>query len=175
MRLSGQLQAFKPVYFFYEKFCTHNCLCCLVLTFFVLLLSFDLWRVSVRAKSFLKKRINKLAWSCPDNLKYYTTDVYPYWPADQEFICMHLFLFVWILDYLWKSLLFVRISLNLFFFMIICANLCLYENKQAYESHHLKQIFYHQKQIIIFCWFYMFQFCVFCFEFFSFCVWVLFY
>ena len=56
---------------------------------------------------------------------YYTIDVYPYQPTYQEFICTHLFLFV-----------------------IICDFLSLYENKQAYEYDHLKQIFYHQKQIM---------------------------
>ena len=42
---------------------------------------------------------------------------------------------------------------NLFVSMIICQNLfsCLYENKQVYEYHHLKQIFYHQNTIIILC------------------------
>ena len=42
----------------------------------------------------------------------------------------------------------MRIFLNLFFFMIICGNLFflrLYEDKQAYEYHYLKQIFYHEK------------------------------
>ena len=59
---------------------------------------------------------------------YYTTDVYPYQPTSREFICIHLFSFV-----------------------IICDFLSLYENKPEYEYHNLKQIFYHQKQIMIFC------------------------
>ena len=73
---------------------------------------------------------------------------------------------------------------NHFLFMIIFENLydhqqdsifsSLYENKQAYQPHHLKQIFYHQNMIMIFCWFRMFQIYVFNFELFSFCVWVLF-
>ena len=52
---------------------------------------------------------------------YYTTDVYPYQPAYQEFVSTQLFLFV-----------------------IICDFLSLYENKQAYEFHHIKQFFFHQ-------------------------------
>ena len=35
----------------------------------------------------------------------------------------------------------------------------LYENKQAYKFHHLKQIFYRQSMIIIFCQFHRFLFC----------------
>ena len=58
---------------------------------------------------------------------YYTNDVYSYQPAYRAFICIHLSLFV-----------------------IICDFLSLYENNQVYEYHHLKQIFYHQKQIMIF-------------------------
>ena len=54
-------------------------------------------------------------------LFYYTTDVYPYQPAYQEFVSTQLFLFV-----------------------IICDFLSLYENKQAYEFHHIKQFFFHQ-------------------------------
>ena len=78
-------------------------------------------------------------------------------------ICMHLFLFVIICEnlfFLWES----------FWISIICVNLCLDKNKQVYEYHYLKQIFYHQKQIKIFCSFHMFLFYVFCLEFF----WVLF-
>ena len=56
-------------------------------------------------------------------------------------ICENLFLFMIIFE-------------NLFLFMIICENLfffSLYQNNQAYEYHHLKQIFYHQKTIMMFC------------------------
>ena len=100
---------------------------------------------------------------------YDTTEVYPYLPTYWEFIYTHLFLFVitceslfflweyfWIFSDLWSS---VRIDF-----------LSLYENKQTYESHHLKQIFYHQNAIMIFCWFRMFLFYIFCLEFFSFCL-----
>ena len=59
----------------------------------------------------------------------HTTDVYPYQLTYREFICTHLFLFVWIFDYLWSS---VRISSffeNLSLFMIIHENLFFfYEN-----------------------------------------------
>ena len=71
------------------------------------------------------------------SLRRFATAVYPYQPAYKEFICTHLFLFVIICEnpfLLWES----------FGISIICVNLCLYENKQAYECHHLKQIFYHQ-------------------------------
>ena len=46
---------------------------------------------------------------------------------------------------------------------------------ELYKHHHLKQIFYHQNIIMIFCWFHMFQFHVFSFKFFSFCAWLFFY
>ena len=111
---------------------------------FVLLVYFCL--CFVRAKSFCKEKINRLE-IVPITSFYYTTDVYPYQPAYREFICTHLFLFV-----------------------IICDFLSLYENKQAYEYHHLKQIFYHQNMILIFSRFRMFPFYVFCLKFFSFYV-----
>ena len=87
--------------------------CSLVLVWFAFLCAQNL---------FVKK--NKQTQSCPDNLIYYTTDMYPYQLAYQEFICTHLFLFV-----------------------IICDFLSLYENRQAYEFHHLKQIFYHKNRL----------------------------
>ena len=108
----------------------------------------------------------------------------PYQPPYQKFIFMNLFLTVWIFDYLWESLLFERTFLNpshLWESLLIYDHLwesiflSLYENKQVYEYHHLKQIFYHQNTIVISCWFLMFQFYDFYFEFFSFCVWLLFY
>ena len=77
-------------------------------------------------------------------LFYYTTDVYPYQPTYEASIYMHLFLLVTICDNFFEFFLFVTICENLLF-------LSLYENKQAYEHHHLKQIFCHKKQIIIFC------------------------
>ena len=91
---------------------------------------------------------------------------------------------LFIYDNLWESFLFVRIFLNpsyLWESLLIYDHLCesiflsLWENKQEYEYHYLKQIFYHQNTLMIFCWFCMFQFYVFWFEFFLFCVWLLFY
>ena len=91
--------------------------------------------------------------------------------------------FFWTLLICENLLLFMIIYENLFLFMIVCKNLLehilafynLCENRQAYEHHHLRCIFHHQNMIIIFCWLYMFEFYVFYFEFFSFCVWLLFY
>ena len=115
-------------------------------------------------------------------------------------VCEYFFLFMTICENLFffcENLLFMIICENLFFFVIIFLNpsdlwkslliydhLCeslrtsfcffsLYENKQAYEYCHLKQIFYHQNMIMIFSWLWIFQFCVFYCEFFSFCVWLL--
>ena len=45
------------------------------------------------------------------------------------------------------------LSARIYFF-----SLSLYENKQAYQYHHLKRIFYHWKQIMILCRFRMFLF-----------------
>ena len=79
---------------------------------------------------------------------------------------LHLLLFICIRSdfYLLESLLicenlfiFMIIYENLFLFMIICENLLEHltfyklENKQAYEHHHLRSIFYHQNMITIFC------------------------
>ena len=116
----------------------------------------------LRPKSFRKEQ-NKQINRCPDSLNYYTIDVYLYQPTYREFICTKLFLFC---DDLWESLLFMRIFLNLSLSVIIFSSLwlsvkiydhpcesiflILYENKQAYEYHHLKQIFYHQNTITIF-------------------------
>ena len=137
-----------------------------------LLVSFELFCIFECSKSFRKKKnwleivlitsFTMLVTCTPINL-----------PIDSLFV--HTYFYMWSfarvssfyenLFYLWESLLIVRIS-------VICVNLCLYENKHAYESHHLKQIFYHQNMIMIFCWFRMFQSHVFCFGFFSFCVWL---
>ena len=75
---------------------------------------------------------------------YYTTDMHPYQPTYCASIYMHLFLFVTIFENFFESLLrYDHLCESIF--------LSLYENKQAYESHHLKQIFYHQNMIMIFC------------------------
>ena len=97
----------------------------------------------------------------------------------------HFFLFVCTYFYLWESLLIydelwesflnhshllapILISENLFssvctyFYLWESVFLSLYENKPAYEyCHHLKEIFYHQNTIVIFCWFHKYQFYVF--------------
>ena len=142
MRLSREFQA-SFFFFFYEKilsvkkhqnqkqtistlldvFCARRKQ--LPLLFFVRLFFFCYlvfaWFIFARSKFFRKK--SKLAWNYPNNLIYYTTEVYPYQPTYREFICTHLFLFVIIwrissfylnLFYLWESLLVVRIFLNLF-------------------------------------------------------------
>ena len=99
------------------------------------------------------------------------------------FIWVHLFLSVRVSSYLWESLLIydrlwesflIRDHMWESFRTTSCfLNLC--ENKQAYEQHDLRCVCHHQNMIMIFCWLHMFQFCVFYFEFFSFCVWLLFY
>ena len=67
------------------------------------------------------------------------------------------------LFFLWKSFESFFLSEHLFifvrtlFYFFFCENICLYENKPAYECHSLKQIFYHQNMVTIFCWFHMFQ------------------
>ena len=92
-----------------------------------------------------------------------------------------LFLSICTYSYFWEL---IRICENRFFTVRICENifhlwksnfLNLCENKQAYKHHHLTCIFYHQNMIMIFCWVHMFQFYNSKFEFFSFCVWLLFY
>ena len=68
-------------------------------------------------------------------------------------ICKKSFL---IYDHLQEFFWTLLICENLFIFMIICENLLehifafysLYENKQVYEYHHLKQIYYYQNIII---------------------------
>ena len=103
MRLSGQL-----LIFFQEKSCsiknTTQAIFALLKVFvckknllfvvfysltFVFLVGFCLFCIFYATELFFKKLRNG-----PDNLIYYTTDVYAYQPAYQEFICIHLFLFV---------------------------------------------------------------------------------
>ena len=88
MRLSGQLQASLLLLFFlWKDFARTIVFVVSCLLVFVLLVGFSLWRVFVRVKSFHKNKKN-LARSCRENLKYYSTDVYPYRPAYQEFVCL---------------------------------------------------------------------------------------
>ena len=174
MRLSGQFQSFstnaKQIIFPVLK--VFVCKKPLSLFFFLhlfLLLQFVLaWFTFLCVQNFLIKK----NWNCPDNLISYTTDVYPSQPAYWKLICKHLLLFVIICEdrfFLWESSWIFFICekvLSLwepFGISIICVNLCLYENKLVYESHHLQQIFYHQKQMTIFCWVRMFKVCVFYF------------
>ena len=119
-------------------------------------------RVFVRAKSFRKKTRLEIVLITSF---HYTTDMYPYHPTYRASIYMHLFLFVTICENLFESLLIYDHLWESIF-------LSLYENKQVDEYHCLKQIFYHQNMIMIFCWFRMFPFYVFCLEFFSFYVWL---
>ena len=133
----------------------------------------------VRSNTFHNKK--KKAWNWPDSLIYHTADVYLLSTClSKIYLCARFF----ICDHLRESLLFMRIFLNpsyLWESLLIYDHLCesiflsLWENKQEYEYHYLKQIFYHQNTLMIFCWFCMFQFYVFWFEFFLFCVWLLFY
>ena len=64
------------------------------------------------ARNLFVKKTNKLEIVLLASI-HYTTDVYPPQPAYRPLIYTHLFLFVWIFDYLWEFLLFVTISLNL--------------------------------------------------------------
>ena len=105
------------------------------------------------ARNLFVRKINRLKIVLVASF-HYTTDVYPYQPAYRAsilyafvFICNHLWDSFWIFfiyDHLWESIF-----------------SSLYENKRAYEYHYLKQIFYHQNMIMIFCWFHMFLFSVF--------------
>ena len=156
----------------------------------ILLMSFHLFWVFCVANIFLKN-----IWVCPASLIYYNTDLYPYstpylriyflpnlapffLPHLLIFICVPLLLSVKISSYLWSS---VRIFS--YSWLIICENLSwnllafynLFQNKQAWECHHLRRMFYHQNMIMIICLLHMYQFCIICFEFFSFCVWLVFY
>ena len=159
------------------------CFCCILFACFCIV-SWFWFNLRFCAFKLFSWKKNEMVWNCPDKLIYYTTDVHPARPTYQVFIYAQLFLLVTIrvnlfffmrtLFYPWESLLFYghsSFSWELFF---ICENLCLYENKLVYESHHLKQIFYHQNMIMIFCSFRMFPlyaFCLFC-QFFSFHVWL---
>ena len=72
-------------------------------------------------------------------------------------ICKNLFLLwesFWISSYLWSPVKNFSFYENLFESLLVNDHLwelSLYENKRACESDHLKQIFYHQNMIMIFC------------------------
>ena len=95
------------------------------------------------ARNLLVKKINRLEIVLITSL-YYTTNVYSYQPTYQASIYTHLFLFVTICENLFESLFIYDHLFESIF-------LSLYENKQEYEFHHLKQMLYHQKQMMIFC------------------------
>ena len=112
-----------------------------------------MWSAFWRAKSFpqkKKKEKHKQAWNSLHSLH-----LQYYWgvPLSTYLSIIYLYAPTFICDHLWESLLFMSIFLNIFLFMIICQNLVflsLYENKEAYESYYLKQIFHHQNTIMIF-------------------------
>ena len=67
---------------------------------------FDLRFCALKIFFFWKQKRIRLDWNCFDSLIYYSTDVYPYQPACQEFTCSYLYLFVIIwenLSFLWES------------------------------------------------------------------------
>ena len=95
------------------------------------------------------------------------------------FICLHSFSSAFTYFYSYEP---IFISQNLFlpvctyshlsesFKTFSCFLQCSWKSSRVYEYHRLKQIFYHQKMIATFNWLPIFQFYVFYFEFFSFCV-----
>ena len=94
-------------------------------------------------------------------------------------VCTHLFSSVRISFY--ENLLYLPEFLfyeNFFEFLFICENQFFFLRSlwkwASVSMHYLKHIFYHRNTIMIFCRFRMFQVYVFCVEFFSFCVSLLF-
>ena len=143
---------------------------------FVLLVDFGLIYVFVRLKSFPKKRINWLETVLITSFTILLTC-----PPSIHLSSLYFHAFVCICNHLWESFLFhenyfsiVRTLFYLWELSFICENLCPYENKKVYEYHHLKQILYHRNMTMIFCWFPMFQVCVFYFEIISFHAWLFF-
>ena len=74
------------------------------------------------------------------------------------FICQNLFSSECTYFFLWEFYDHLQKSFRIYDHLSESIFLSLYENKQVYEYHHLKQIFYHQNTIIIFCWFCIFHF-----------------
>ena len=103
----------------------------------------------LRSKPFRKKMINRLEIVLIVSYALLLT-----YALSTHLSRSYLYALVFICDHLWESFLFIRIFL-------VCDFLSLYENKLVYESHHLKQIFYHQNRIMISCWFRIFQVYVF--------------
>ena len=89
-------------------------------------------------------------------------------------VCVYCHLHLLIFTYM-DLFSYARIYYQLYILILICQNLLkiflasysLCENKQVYKHHHLKQIFYNQNMIIMFCWICMFQF-------YFFLLWILF-
>ena len=170
---------FKPIYFFYEKilsvqkatkrkslplrrFLARKIVTLIFVRLLLfLLVGFGLIWVFVRSKSFLKKN-KEINWLEIVLIASYTllltcTPINP--PIEN--------LFAHIYFHLRPS---VRMSFeNLFhlWFDFIWSFLSFHENKKAYEYHCLKQIFYHQNTIMIFCWFDMSWFALNSFNFMS--------
>ena len=122
-------------------------------------------------KSFLSVRISlNIFFLCGSFLifSYLWSSLRIFWISSYLWSHVQISPFLWELIFIHENLFF---SWELFF-LFICGNLCLYDNKQAYEFHHLKQISCYQNMIMIFCLFDMLLFCAFCFEFFSFYLWV---
>ena len=197
MRWSGQFQA--CFFFFHEKILSvkkkhqnakqtiftlweafvhakNCCSCCFLFAYFCFVSWFLLVTCIFTLKNFSWKK-NKQAWNCPGNLIYYTTEVHPYQPGYQEFICMHLF-------YLWSSAritFFVRMFLNrsylweyLLFYNHLSVRIHVFIKKSAsvWIPSFKTNLLSSKHDNDIFCWFHSFQVWVFYFEFFSFCVWL---
>ena len=138
---------FPPIRRFYaQKTIVFVVFCSLV---FVLLVGFCLICVFMGSKSFVIKNINSLKTVLITSFTMLLTCAPIIPPMENLFIRTNV--------YLRSS---VRISSfykNLFKYLLIYDHLCesiflsLYENKQAYEYRCLKQIFYHQNTVMIFC------------------------
>ena len=130
--------------------------------------------LSVRISSYSWLSVRSFFMTICENLFYSWLSVIIFFYL---FSLIHTYFYLWELmriflnpSYPWESLLIYDHLWE--FFSTSFAFYSLYESKQAYEYHYLNQIFYHQNMIMISCWLRIFQFHVFYFEFFSFCVWL---
>ena len=132
----GYQDNFKPIYYFFwwkDFACTKTrhmlevyvcmkncCLCCLVLAYFCFVCWFLLVTCFCAHETFSSKKKNKQAWNCLDNL-----NILYYWgvPLSSHLLRIYLHALIFICDHLRESLLFMRIFLKPFLFMIICENL----------------------------------------------------
>ena len=158
-----------------RSFAMQNIVVVFCLLNFVLLVDFGLIYVFVRLKPFRKKRINWLEIVLITSFTILLTC-----PPSIHLSNLYFHAFVCICNHLWECFLFhenyfsiVRtfISENSFSSVKIYV---LMKIKKVYEYHHLKQILCHRNMAMIFCWFPMFQVCVFNFEIFSFHAWLFF-